>query len=728
MRLALSFISALALTAGLTACQGSGSPKAAAEAVKTSEQMTGFDRTLKAAQDNLATKLDSPLAMPVPKDPGGGYTHETHKANGFLLYDVGQLYALTGDKKYADFAGQAMMDYAEVYPSWKLHPAKKEQSPGRMFWQNLNESMFLLNIAQCYNVIKDALTQEQREKIEKDLLRNMADFLSVEAPETFNKVHNHGTWATAAVGLTGYAIGDDEYVQKALLGLDKSGEAGFLKQMDVLFSPDGYYNEGPYYHRFALKPFVIFAQAVEKNNPEYKIFEKRDGILKKAIYSLIQQNYGGLFFPINDAIKEKGIRTNELLNGVAIAYELTGDTGLLSIAGEQDTFVLTPESRKLASDLAAGKATPFDYKSMRLGDGQDGTEGALDILRASNDPKGLAVVAKNTSQGLGHGHFDKMGLLVYDAGHEILRDYGAARFLNVEAKYGGHYLPENNAYAKQTVAHNALVVDETSHFNGDVRIGNQHAPKLGAFIDDENVKLTSAEIETAYDGVRIDRSVAIIEDSAFDGPVIIDLVEAHSENPHSYDLPFHYNGHLIETNFEVKADPTSRVPLGDKNGYQYLWKLAEASPVDGLSQVTWLLDRKFYSVSSAVPTETKVVFTQVGANDPNFNLKNEPGFMLRAKTNDGISIVSVIEPHGDYNPTLEYTLGSHSQVKSVTHIEAGANEYIQIETKDGETVGLGLAGDADPALTHRVDVNGEAVTWTGAYKLFHSDKHKAAGN
>ena len=728
MRLALSFISALALTAGLAACQGTSSPKAAAEAVKTPERMTGFDRTLKAAQDNLATKMDSPLTIPVPKDPGGGYTHETHKANGFLLYDVGQLYALTDDKKYADFAARALMDYAAVYPSWTLHPAKKEQSPGRMFWQNLNESMFLLNVAQCYNAIKDALPQEQQDKIEKDLLRNMADFLSVEAPETFNKVHNHGTWATAAVGLTGYAIGDDEYVQKALLGLDKSGEAGFLKQMDVLFSPDGYYNEGPYYHRFALKPFVIFAQAVQKNNPEYKIFEKRDGILKKAIYSLIQQNYGGLFFPINDAIKEKGIRTNELLNGVAIAYELTGDTGLLSIAAEQDTFVLTPESRKLASDLAAGKATPFDYKSMRLGDGQDGTEGALDILRASNDPKGLAVVAKNTSQGLGHGHFDKMGLLVYDAGHEILRDYGAARFLNVEAKYGGHYLPENNAYAKQTVSHNALVVDETSHFDGDVRVGNQHAPNLGTFIDDDNVTLTSAEIETAYDGVRIDRSVAIIKDSAFDGPVIIDLVEAHSESPHSYDLPFHYNGHLIETNFEVKADPRSRTPLGNKNGYQYLWKLAEALPVDGLSQVTWLLDRKFYSVSSAVPTGTKVVFTQVGANDQNFNLKNEPGFMLRAKTNDGISIVSVIEPHGDYNPTLEYTLGSHSQVKSLSHFEAGANEYIQIETKDGERVGLGLAGDADPALTHTVDVNGEAVTWTGAYKLFHSNKHKSAGN
>ena len=730
MRSITNIAMALLLGTAMTACQGSPQNqdmpkvKAKAEAMETS----GFDQTLANAKARVAARLGDPLAIPVPKDPGGGYTHETHKANGFLLYDIGQLYELTGDKKYADFAAQAMLDYAKVYPAWELHPAQKEQSPGRMFWQNLNESMFLLNVAQCYDAIKETLTSEQKETIETDLLRNMANFLSVGAPETFNKVHNHGTWATAAVGLTGYAIGDDEYVQQALLGLDKSGDAGFLKQMDVLFSPDGYYNEGPYYHRFALKPFVIFAQAVQKNNPDLKIFEKRDGILKKAIYGLIHQNYGGLFFPINDAIKEKGIKTDELLNGVAIAYELTGDTGLLSIAAEQDTFVLTPESRKLAADLAAGKATPFNYKTMRFGDGPQGDQGALDILRASEDPKGLAVVVKNTSQGLGHGHFDKMGLLVYDAGHEILRDYGAARFLNIEAKFGGHYLAENNKYAKQTVSHNALVVDETSHFDGDVDLGNANWPTLGNFVNEDGLKITSAEIATAYDDIRIDRAVAMIEDAAFSGPIVIDLVEAHSENVHSYDLPFHYNGHLIETNFDLQAYPLSRAPLGKKNGYQYLWKVAEANPVDGLSQITWLLDKKFYSVTSLVPVEAKIVFTEVGANDPNFNLKPEPGFMLRARTNDGVSFVSVIEPHGDYNPTLEYTIGSHSAVKSVSHFENGGDEYILIETKAGERVGLGLAGDTNADTVHTIDVNGTEVTWTGPYKLFQSEKHKNTEN
>ena len=733
MRATIKLISTLLLGSVLSACGGGShgdaghSHDTADVKTKSAQAENGFSATLEAAKASVDSLIETPLDIPVPKDPGGGVTHEAHKSNARQVYDAGQLYKLTGEKKYADYAAKVMLAYADVYPSWGLHPAQKEQSPGRMFWQNLNESWWLVHVSQSYGAIKDTLSQEQQDKIETDLLRNVAEFLSDGSPETFNKIHNHGTWATAAVGLTGYAIGDDDYVEQALMGLDKSGDAGFLKQMDKLFSPDGYYNEGPYYQRYALMPFVIFAQAVEKNNPERKIFEQRDGILKKAINTTIQQSYGGLFFPINDAIKDKGIATTELLHGVSIAYDLTGDAGLLSIAQAQDKYVLTPESRKLAEDIAAGKTKPFDYKSMRLHDGQDGSEGALDILRASADPKGLAVVAKNTSQGLGHGHFDKLGLLVYDQGYEILRDYGAARFLNIEAKYGGHYLPENDTYAKQTIAHNAIVVDEVSHFEGVTATGNKFAPTLWPFVDEENLQATSAEIRTAYDDIRFDRTVAIIKDAAFEHPVIIDLVEAHAEAPHQYDLPFHYNGQLVETNFEVKADPVSRSPLGLRNGYQYLWKVAEAPAPNGMPQITFLKDRRFYSVTSSVPKNTSVIFAETGATDPNFNLRREPAFILRSRQGDGASYASVIEPHGEYNPIAEYTNESHSRVKTVSHFEAGSDEFIQIETKSGEIVGLAISSDADTSVSHTVVVNGQDMTWNGPYKLFHSNKHKNGG-
>ena len=432
-------------------------------------------------------------------------------------------------------------------------PKPKEQSPGRLFWQNLNESWWLVYSVQGYASIKDGLEAGDREKIEQDLLRGITTFLSEGSPETFNKIHNHGTWATTAVALTGYTIGDDDLVEKALLGLDKSGDYGFLKQLDHLFSPDGYYNEGPYYQRYALMPFVLFGQAIEKNEPERKIFEYRDGILKKAIYATIQQNYAGLFFPINDAIKDKDIATAELQYGVAIAYDLTGDPGLLSIAQAQGQVVPTVGGKKLADAIGRGEAKPFSYAPMRLRDGGDGTQGALDILRASSDPDDLAVIVKNTSQGLGHGHFDKLGLLVYDAGYEILRDYGAARFLNVEAKFGGHYLFENDSFAKQTIAHNALVVDETSHFNGNTATGNKHAPELGSFFVSDNLQITTAEIDTAYGDVGLDRTVALVKDAAFPSPLVVDLVEAHSENAHQYDC-------LLYTSPSPRDLSTSRMP------------------------------------------------------------------------------------------------------------------------------------------------------------------------
>src|SRR3546814_5508605 len=78
-------------------------------------------------------------------------------------------------------------------------------------------------------------------------------------------------------------LGDRDLVDKALLGLDKSGQAGFLRQLDLLFSPDGYYAEGPYYQRYALQPFVVFAAAIAANDPGRKIFAYRDGIVLKAI-------------------------------------------------------------------------------------------------------------------------------------------------------------------------------------------------------------------------------------------------------------------------------------------------------------------------------------------------------------------------------------------------------------------------------------------------------------
>ena len=132
----------------------------------------------------------------------------------------------------------------------------------------------------------------------------------------------------------------------------------------------------------------------------------------------------------------------------------------------------------LADAIAAGKTKPFAFKTLELRDGPHGHSGALVVLRSGPEPDAAAVVFKAASQGLGHGHFDRLGLLYYDNGDEIVADYGAARFLNVEPKFGGRYLPENETWAKQTVAHNTLVVDQSSQFGGDWQRGEELTPTM----------------------------------------------------------------------------------------------------------------------------------------------------------------------------------------------------------------------------------------------------------
>ncbi len=506
----------------------------------------------------LKKMMKAGIDVPVPKDKGGGRTHEQHKRNYQALLAAGTLYRLTGDRAYVDYARDMLLQYARLYPTLGPHPEGRGQIPGRVFWQVLNDSVWLVNAIQGYDAIRDALSANDRDTIESKVFRPMAGFLASE-PKNYDQIHNHATWAVAATGMTGYVLRDPELVEKSLRGSQKDDRFGFLRQIDLLFSPDGYYEEGPYYQRYALAPFLLFANAIERNEPQRKIFARRDGVLLKAVDALVQSSYGGLFFPINDAILDKGIDTEELVAGIGIAYARTGDDRLLSVAQQQKRLLLSPEGLQVAQALAANRARPFDYHPMLLRDGPDGDRGGLAILRM-NGERGQALVQKDTLQGMGHGHFDKLNWLFYDNGNPVVTDYGAARFLNVEAKRGGIYLAENRSWAKQTVAHNTLVVDEQSHFQGDWKRGEAHAPQVRFFQADADTQVASASMRDAYPGVAFTRTQALLRHPDLGLPVVLDLLQVHGEKAARYDLPLHFNGHIVTTGFEAAhhSPPSAR--------------------------------------------------------------------------------------------------------------------------------------------------------------------------
>lgn len=675
-----------------------------------------YAEQLNADKASLDEFMAEGIVVPMPKDAGGGYTHEQHKRNYKAIRNAGFLYQVTGDEKYLTFAKDLLLAYAKMYPSLGEHPNRKEQSPGRLFWQSLNEAVWLVYSIQGYDAIIDGLTAEEKQEIESGVFLPMAKFLSVESPETFNKIHNHGTWAVAAVGMTGYVLGNDELVEISLMGLDKTGKAGFMKQLDKLFSPDGYYTEGPYYQRYALMPFIWFAKAIETNEPERKIFEYRNNILLKAVYTTIDLSYAGYFFPINDALKDKGIDTVELVHALAIAYSITGDNTLLDIAQEQGRISLTGDGLKVAKAIGEGLTQPYNYRSILLGDGAEGDQGALSIHRLGEGHNHMALVAKNTSQGMGHGHFDKLNWLLYDNGNEIVTDYGAARYLNVEAKYGGHYLAENNTWAKQTIAHNTLVVNEQSHFYGEVEAADLHHPEVLSFYSGDDYQLSSAKEVNAYDGVEFVRSMLLVNVPSLEHPIVVDVLNVSANKASTFDLPLHFNGQIIDFSFKVKDNKNVMKMLGKRNGYQHLW-LRNSAPVgDASERATWILNDRFYSYAFVTSTPSKkqnILIAELGANDPNYNLRQQQVLIRRVEKAKQASFVSVLEPHGKYDGSLETTSGAYSNVQSVKHVSENGKDVVVVDLKDGSSVVVALSYSTNSEQVHKVNAGEEAVEWKG---------------
>lgn len=696
-----------------------------------------FDKTLEASKNEVDEQIVKGIDVPVPKDMAGGYTHTQHKINYATMQKAGVLFQLLGDEKYANYIKDMLFAYAKMFPNLPLHPQTRSYARGKIFWQCLNDSNWLVFTSQAYDCIYDWLSKEDSDYLNKTLFRPYADFLSVETPQYFNRVHNHSTWGNVAVGMIALVMDDNELLDRALNGLktdnidpeakdndggfikNKEGKAGFLANLDSPFSPDGYYTEGPYYHRYAMYPFLIFGEALENKRPDLKIFEYKDGVLIKAVDALLNlTDADGEFFPLNDGQKGMSYYTASLVSAVDIAYYYGNkNPELLSVAKRQNKVQLDGTGLAIALALKEGKEKPFIKKSMELSDGSKGDEGGLGILRFQEGEETLGLLFKYSAHGLSHGHFDKLSFSLYENGDEVIQDYGLARFVNVEQKNGGGYLKENKTWAKQSIAHNTIIQNETSHFQGKFSVGeNHHSDRFVFDVSNPAFQIASAKENNAYPGTKLHRTIIMIKDEGDAKPYILDVNKVVSSEKNQYDLPYYYFGQIIATNFDYKVSNTLSI-LGSKNGYQHLWNEGSSIVSDEGIQFTWLNNNKFYSITSASEEGDEIIFTKIGANDPKFNLRNDPSILQRKKGVKNTVYASIIESHGTYNAVTEKAAKAYSKFKSVK-VEYNSDEYtaVRITPKEGK-VKLVILSNKENSVEkeHSLKIGNKDYKWKGYY-------------
>ncbi|WP_134705786.1 heparinase II/III family protein [Rahnella sp. CJA17(1/100)] len=675
---------------------------------------------LRAQITTLENMLVQPLTIPGHGEAGGP-EHTQHKQNYLGINLAGRLALITGEPRYGDYALALLTGYADIYPSLGSATSKDSNAPGRLFHQTLNENMFWLYAVEGYHCVMPLLNAAQREHIETNLFQVMADDALNRHTRDFDIVHNHGIWSVAAAAISGYVLDDTSLVEKALYGLKGDSESGgFFAQLSQLFSPDGYYIEGPYYHRFALRPLLLLAEAIERRQPDLQIYQFREQIIRKTCEALMQTAFpDGVWPALNDSSKTINIRDDGAVIAASVCYSRYGhNPQWIAVAQQQQTVWVSAAALKLSAALKKAPATPVDWGSAELRDGPQGTHGGIGILRSDAENQDMALMwygqhgsIPRLHSALNHGHFDGLHLSLFSGGREFLRDYGFGRWVNVEPKFGGRYIPENNSYCKQTVAHNTVVVDGQSQNGGnsleaETRWGEPHFFVTG----NPACQGMSARLNDYYPGVNQQRTVLMLSLPELSSPLIVDVFRLTSHEPHQYDYCLHHLGQFVRTDAVLDA-ASQLTPLGTGNGYQHLWDCARADIAAGDSALfSWLDGDSYRTLVSAFPDGGELIVARTGASDPNFNLRNEPALLLRTRGANAI-FASVFETHGYFDEASETSLDARGKVERVSVV---SHDDVQTELNiyfaANRTLNVRISNRTAPAAEDAFSVAWQSVS------------------
>lgn len=514
-------------------------------------------------------------------------------------YAAAIIWCLSGEEEFRQHTVDILRTYAQHYPDYAVHGINAGQ--GRLMGQSLDEAVWVIPAAWAFDLVAESLTDAEAHYIRENLFRGIGDHLIT---QLWTRIHNIQCWHLAGLATVGVLLDDEQYLKPAF---DK--EWGIEAQIADGVMEDGWWWEGsPHYHFYTLRALTSFAIAIRYQHPEFlentrfkKMFTAPLDLLR-ADFSLPAFNDGWY-----DNTRAGGI--GDYISVYERAYNFWQDPAYLQLLSN---IYANHKKRTEADALLFGPdeippAQPPQFKSL------DQSSSGYAVMNSTDSQRQL--ILKYGPHGGGHGHPDKLALVLWAYGNRISPDLGTP----------GYGIPMNNSWYRHTLSHNTVLLD-----------GMPQVPATGTldrFDVKDDVTLVEAHVnfsdtdDAIWEGVNL-RRVILWKDDYFIDVVIVDCPQTRQ-----IDLAWHHTGTLA---FEGEAKPETAFT---QTGYAHLKNIQICKSVAW--QASWKNPNT--SIWARNPEGTTTYITDAPGNPTN----EEMSLILRRITAQNAVFVSVIEPFQD---------------------------------------------------------------------------------
>jgi hypothetical protein len=595
------------------------------EDVEHYKKMLTENKELKAQFDGLQKALDLRMTQPIDvpqgiKNEKGEWSHlsdaktdpvtntlygAVHNQLCLDIANLGIMWQLTGDNKYADFAKKILLAYADAYPTYGIGARPGfAHAPSVVYDQVLGDAIWFVPLARGYDFIHDytGITPDERKHIEDDFIKPEAKWI-VQNHSMLEASTNWSAIGTSAVLTAGYATDDQDLINTALYGINGTADKPTGGLYDRHFSgkaiqPDGLWVEGAMGYQFmALQALVMDAETLWHHNID--MYSYRDGALKRLFDSPIQYSYPDLTTPaMHDSHHGSILGVDSFL--YEYAYRRYQDPAYVPILNQVGRHLDThyqqfPVSVLYDRDRDA-KSTPPEWTSENFFDVGYG------ILRLTT-PKGINSVLLAYGPEGSHSHPDELTLDIYALNGQLMVAPGSIWY----------ELPLYHHWYHTTFAHPTMTIDELDQ---QMTIGGKPiSSRQLVYGSADTMGIQRASNDESYPGVTMDRSVFLTAN------YVGDLFAGFAKLPRKMDLTYHIRGKFSS---DLPLEAWS-FPEPVENGYNSLTNVRHTTaPTSKPWSATLDRDGNIARFVAAGGTPTEVI-----VGDGHYELETPPTIVER---------------------------------------------------------------------------------------------------